>query len=113
MNNNVENITFKITDARVKLIQAINEIELPISVIEGVINGVLLDLKNQELINLRSEMITQVNKEIEEGFISKEDFEKMKADGRIIEVDDVKVEPYEDNGKTADIEGVTNEEQAD
>ena len=86
MNNNVENITFKITDARVKLIQAINEIELPISVIEGVINGVLLDLKNQELINLRSEMITQINKEIEEGFISKEDFEKMKAEGRIIPV---------------------------
>ena len=105
-NKDFSNITFKITELRTKLISVINNVELPIPIIEGVIDGILLDLKNQELISLRNEIISQVQEEIKEGFISKADFEKMKAEGRIVEVDDVKVEPYEDNGGITKNEGV-------
>ena len=106
-NNDFSNITFKLTELRTQLISLINNVELPIPIIEGVLDGILLDLKNQELVSLRNEIISQVQKEIKEDFISKQELERMKAEGLLIEPDNVQVEPYEDNGDTTENEGVT------
>lgn len=105
-NNDFSNITFKITELRTQLISIINNVELPLPVIEGILDGILLDFKNQELISLRNEIISQVQKEIQEDFISKQELERMKAEGLLIEPDKVQVEPYEDNGDTTKNEGV-------
>ena len=101
------NITFKTNELRTELIKVLNNTELPLSVIEGVINGILLDFKNQELQSLRNEILSQVQREIEEFYISKEEIERMKVEGLLIEPDNVKVESYEDNGDTTENEGVT------
>ena len=110
MNNNIDitkTISLTINDARAKLILVINNVDLPIPIIEGILNGIMVDLKNQELIQLRNEIVREVQEEIANDYIAKSEIEQMKKDGRLVEVDDVSVEPFnEDNGDITKNEGV-------